>query len=107
MIPLGADPADDHRLHDAVGADRGREAVEPGLVEVLPRLELARLELIDVELQRRARRRRDGRLRNQGAQAFAECETLFHDGFLGSGGGLIDAPGDHFVREREVGLGAA
>ena len=67
------DPADDDRLNDAVGLDRSRELVESRIVHVRARLILIRLELIDVDLDRRARRReRIRRVGNQRAESFAE-----------------------------------
>ena len=51
-----ADLADDDRLDDAVGADRLRQLLQPRIVDMVARLEVVRLEAIDVGFDRRGAR---------------------------------------------------
>ena len=77
------DPAHDDRLNHAVGLDRSREVVEARVIHVRARLIVIRLELIDVDLDRRARRgERVGRVGDQRAQSFAESWSFLHDRLL-------------------------
>src|SRR5690606_30895206 len=75
--PVAVAP-DDDRLDDAVSADRGGKLLELRVIHVRARLEIVRHELIDLELRRVRRTRRVGQIRNQGAQALAECGALLH-----------------------------
>src|SRR5206468_3943498 len=72
-----ADPPHYDRLDDAIGLDRLRELLEPGLVDVAAWLEFIRREAVDVRLDSGGRpwwRQ----VRNQCAEAFTECGAFFH-----------------------------
>ena len=78
------EPADDDRLNDAVRLDRSRELIELAGVDRSARLIVIGLELIDVDFERRARRRRQRirRIGNERAQSLSECWSFFHGLFL-------------------------
>ena len=83
-VGLGRMPAHQDRLEDAVGADRGGEGFELVLVEPAPRLQRARLQLLDRQLARRARRRGLRTFAQQRREAAPEAALLLADHGAGS-----------------------
>ena len=81
LEPIAHPPHHDG-LDDAVGLDRLRELLEPGLVDVPAGLEFIRREAVDVRLDSGGRpwwRQ----IRNQRAEAFTKCGTFFHGDHVG------------------------
>jgi hypothetical protein len=80
---FGLDLVDDDRLNHAVGLNRARQLLEPGIVHGTARLIVIGLELVDVDVKRQARSgKRISGFGDEGAEALAKSRSFFHQAFL-------------------------
>ena len=79
LVAAGFDAAHDDRLNHPVRTNGARELLETRLVERSARLIVVGLDQIDIDVERRARRReRVGRVGDERAQSFAKGLSFFH-----------------------------